>query len=106
MRRLRRPCSISSRSWGFKPTDPGKVNLSDFLGTRPDDELAHYFPSACAGECDDDIGMCYCPSNTTYGRIPAPPGSVPGVGGMGVGIVSLSGALLIVFKDENPQLLW
>lgn len=30
-------------------------------------------PSPAAGECDEDIGACYCPSNTTYGRIPAPP---------------------------------
>lgn len=25
-----------------------------------------------AGFCDETIGACYCPSNTTYGRIPAP----------------------------------
>ena len=24
-----------------------------------------------AGYCDEDIAACYCPSNTTYGRIPA-----------------------------------
>ncbi|MEW5298002.1 MAG: hypothetical protein WDW36_001167 [Sanguina aurantia] len=32
----------------------------------------------CAGICDDDFGMCYCPPSTKYGRIPAPDGAPAG----------------------------
>jgi hypothetical protein len=31
-----------------------------------------------AGECDEDLGACYCPSNTTYGWVPAPPDAPQG----------------------------
>ena len=34
-----------------------------------------WLPSAylpAADFCDEDVAACYCPSNTTYGRIPAP----------------------------------
>ncbi|GAX75784.1 hypothetical protein CEUSTIGMA_g3227.t1 [Chlamydomonas eustigma] len=31
--------------------------------------------SRCAGYCDTDIAMCYCPPETKYGHVPAPEGS-------------------------------
>ncbi|EFJ51205.1 acetylglucosaminyltransferase [Volvox carteri f. nagariensis] len=42
------------------------------LGWHNYTEWSH---SRCAGICDDDIAMCYCPPETKYGRIEAPPGS-------------------------------
>jgi hypothetical protein len=58
--RMKRPCSQRLREGGFEPYN------------EPLDYLAKYdIHSRCAGECDEDIGMCFCPSNTTYGRKPA-----------------------------------
>jgi hypothetical protein len=34
--------------------------------------------SRCPGICDEDTGLCFCDTNSTHGRIPAPPGSPPG----------------------------
>lgn len=31
-----------------------------------------HLPYGVAGFCDDDVAACYCPSNTTFGRVPAP----------------------------------
>ncbi|KAG2437024.1 hypothetical protein HYH02_011455 [Chlamydomonas schloesseri] len=41
--------------------------------------------SRCAGYCDEDLAMCYCPPGTKYGRQPAPPGSPPGTPPVKVG---------------------
>ncbi|EFJ48528.1 acetylglucosaminyltransferase, partial [Volvox carteri f. nagariensis] len=34
--------------------------------------------SRCAGYCDEDLAMCYCPPGTKYGRTLAPPDAPPG----------------------------
>ncbi|GIL48810.1 hypothetical protein Vafri_5227 [Volvox africanus] len=41
-------------------------------------EFTEWSHSRCAGICDDDIAMCYCPPETKYGRIEAPHGAPPG----------------------------
>ena len=41
------------------------------LSGEPLSVLAIY-SSPHAGYCDEDTAACFCPSNTTYGRIPAP----------------------------------
>jgi hypothetical protein len=51
-------CIARARGWLYI------VHLSPKLATS-----GHF---AAAGYCDEAIGACYCPSNTTYGRIPAP----------------------------------
>ena len=57
---MKRPCSQQQRKGGFEPYDQ-PLNHS----------ATHRIHSRCAGECDEDIGMCFCPSNTIYGRKPA-----------------------------------
>ena len=51
--------------------------------------VLHLSPNCCivaaAGYCDDDIAACFCPSNTTYGRIPAAPEARQGAS-MGRGV--------------------
>jgi hypothetical protein len=64
---MRRPCSQYPRSFGFQPVD------------EPIDWSISGLYSRCSGYCDDDIGLCFCPSNTTYGRIPAEPHLPPGM---------------------------
>ncbi|RMZ55166.1 hypothetical protein APUTEX25_005444 [Auxenochlorella protothecoides] len=77
--RERRPCTHETRQWGFTRLDP-KVNLTEFRV----EEGTEYHPiaggrsSLCAGTCDDDISLCYCPSDTKYGRIPPGEHSLPG----------------------------
>ncbi|KAG2488200.1 hypothetical protein HYH03_013194 [Edaphochlamys debaryana] len=44
-------------------------------GWHVHEEWSH---SRCAGICDDTNSMCYCPPETKFGRIEAPPGSPPG----------------------------
>ncbi|GLC75556.1 hypothetical protein PLESTF_001656500 [Pleodorina starrii] len=58
----KRPCA----HMGAGKRDAGWHNLTAWSHTR------------CAGVCDDDIAMCYCPPETKYGRREAPPGSAPG----------------------------
>eukprot|EP00798_Chlamydomonas_sp_ICE-L_P022988 gene22988-30176_t len=41
--------------------------------------------SRCAGTCDDDISMCYCPVGSKYGRVEAPPDSPPGTSAINLG---------------------
>ncbi|GFR49988.1 hypothetical protein Agub_g12134 [Astrephomene gubernaculifera] len=55
----KRPCA----HMGTDKRDAGWHNLTTWSHTR------------CAGVCDDDIAMCYCPPDTKYGRKEAPPGS-------------------------------
>lgn len=67
--RMRRPCSQKHRSGGFLPYD------------EPIDWNEVGLTLRCAGECDDDIGMCFCSSDSKYGRKPAditlPPNTPP-----------------------------
>ena len=60
--RMRRPCSQKYRQHGFLPHE------------EPIDwEEEWALTLRCSGACDDDIGMCFCNSTSTYGRIPADP---------------------------------
>lgn len=74
--RTRRPCSRYYRKWGFEPLVQGEFNYTAAL--NPEGTQGHIGGGMCAGFCDEDIGMCYCPSDTPYGRIPAPEQSLPG----------------------------
>lgn len=38
----------------------------------------HPMPHFSSGACDDTLAACYCPANTTYGRVPAAPDAPPG----------------------------
>ncbi|KAG2432503.1 hypothetical protein HXX76_008848 [Chlamydomonas incerta] len=58
----KRPC----HHMGQGKKDAGWRNLSAWSHTR------------CAGVCDDDVAMCYCPADTKYGHREAPPGAKPG----------------------------
>ncbi|GIL69673.1 hypothetical protein Vretifemale_506 [Volvox reticuliferus] len=58
----KRPC----HHMGTGKRDAGWHNLTAWSHTR------------CAGVCDDDVAMCYCPPGTKYGRIEAPPGAALG----------------------------
>lgn len=68
--RMRRPCSQIPRKGGFLPHD-APINWT----------IKERMDSRCSGECDEDIGMCFCPSSSKYGRKPAnnrdPPGTPP-----------------------------
>ena len=52
------------------------------LGWTKYHEWSH---SRCAGVCDDDIAMCYCPPETRHGHIAAPAGSPLGTPPIKVG---------------------
>jgi hypothetical protein len=52
------------------------------LGWTKYHEWSH---SRCAGVCDDDIAMCYCPPETKHGHIAAPAGSPLGTPPIKVG---------------------
>ncbi|KAG2432501.1 hypothetical protein HXX76_008846 [Chlamydomonas incerta] len=58
----KRPC----HHMGSDKRDAGWHNLTAWSHTR------------CAGVCDDDVAMCYCPADTKYGHREAPPGAKPG----------------------------
>jgi hypothetical protein len=58
---MRRPCSAHYRSSGFEPYDSNSIDWND----------PNIATLRCSGQCDDDIGMCYCNSTSKYGRIPA-----------------------------------
>lgn len=77
--RDRRPCTHQQRTWGFTRLGP-KVNLTEFRVEQGShyQHLAGGYSSLCAGTCDDEIALCFCPSHTKYGRIPAPERSLPG----------------------------
>ncbi|KAL4427668.1 hypothetical protein ABPG75_001757 [Micractinium tetrahymenae] len=65
---MKRRCTHKWRRLGFeRPHMP--ANLSAGIGLVDITQLTR---SHCAGECDEDIAACFCPSNTTHGRIPAP----------------------------------
>lgn len=71
MQRQKRPCTNRWRTAADDPQEP--------YGLMPDPwKEPGWTASRCAGTCDDDIAACFCPSNSTFGRIPAPEGSDPG----------------------------
>ncbi|KAG2424765.1 hypothetical protein HXX76_014189 [Chlamydomonas incerta] len=59
------------------------------MGADKRDEGWHKYPewshSRCAGLCDDDDSMCYCPPETKFGRQLAPAGSAPGAAPLKIG---------------------
>jgi hypothetical protein len=59
--RMRRPCSPRHRYYGFEPYENDVIDWNEG------------YPATlrCTGQCDEDIGMCYCNSTSKYGRIPA-----------------------------------
>ncbi|KFM24871.1 putative glucuronoxylan glucuronosyltransferase F8H [Auxenochlorella protothecoides] len=74
--RLRRPCTNKPRSWGLEQIDPGPENLTAYR--PPNNPFWSSKAAMCSGACDKDMGMCYCPSHTLFGHIPAGEGSLPG----------------------------
>lgn len=74
--RLRRPCTNKPRSWGLEQIDPGPENLTAYR--PPNNPFWSSKAAMCSGACDKDMGMCYCPSHTPFGHIPAGEGSLPG----------------------------
>ena len=73
----KRPCT--NRRGGLSALQPGLPSSHiapdgrDFNWTVPG-----WTASRCAGICDEDTAHCYCDTNSTHGRMPAPPGSPPG----------------------------
>ncbi|PSC72923.1 exostosin-like glycosyltransferase [Micractinium conductrix] len=67
---MKRHCAHTYTDNGFE-RHPQPANLS--LGVKERESIWAFPSSRCAGFCDDTIAACFCPSNTTYGRIPAPP---------------------------------
>lgn len=74
--RLRRPCTAWVREWGLEQLDPGPANLTAYR--PPNNPLLTGRSSMCAGSCDKDMAMCYCPAHTPYGHIPAADDALPG----------------------------
>ncbi|GLI69226.1 hypothetical protein VaNZ11_013715 [Volvox africanus] len=73
-----RPCTHRYRTKALDGT-----NTTPISHAGPDGRDANWLEqgwtaSRCAGYCDEEISMCYCPPGTKYGRKPAPPGSPPG----------------------------
>ncbi|KAK9805353.1 hypothetical protein WJX73_005210 [Symbiochloris irregularis] len=78
-----RHCANKHRSSGFKPQGtPLSLSEPGFLAGR------------CGGICDEALGACFC--NGTYGRIPAPPGALPGTPPIQMGRP-------MVLNDCNPS---
>ncbi|KAL4443960.1 hypothetical protein ABPG75_011697 [Micractinium tetrahymenae] len=77
---MKRHCASTWRRHGFEP-QPGQGAAGVVAAARNGSSFWLLPGSHCAGDCDDTIAACYCPANTTYGRIPAaaeaPPGSPP-----------------------------
>ncbi|KAG2491270.1 hypothetical protein HYH03_010277 [Edaphochlamys debaryana] len=73
-----RPCTHR-----FRRPELEKGNMTPVSHVGPDGlDLDWLEPgwtaSRCGGWCDQDLGACFCPPNTTFGVQPAPPGSPPG----------------------------
>ena len=76
------------RRWPGKDRPADRSTASAHASCLPGVSAAH------AGECDDRIAACYCPSNTTYGRVPAPieaPQGAPQGGGRPAGRAAAAG---------------
>lgn len=63
-----------------------------------------------AGFCDEDLGVCYCPSNTTYGRIPAAleawqgePTGCLGAGHKGLTVSGAAAAWPALLRRPSPR---
>ncbi|EFN59979.1 hypothetical protein CHLNCDRAFT_56485 [Chlorella variabilis] len=63
----KRFCTHTYRQWGFEPQrmPPNLPNTGADPNSMP-------YSRCAAGYCDETVAACYCPSNTTYGRVPAP----------------------------------
>ncbi|GFR42914.1 hypothetical protein Agub_g3913, partial [Astrephomene gubernaculifera] len=73
-----RPCTHRYRN---KELDGGNTEPINHAGPDGRDKNwtePGWTASRCAGYCDEDIAMCYCPPGTKFGREPAPAGSPPG----------------------------
>lgn len=66
---MKRYCTHKYRENGFDVPRLEPDMAKGIGGPSP-----NMFPRGrCAGFCDEEYGACYCPSNTTYGRIPRRP---------------------------------
>jgi hypothetical protein len=98
---MRRPCSAHHRDAGFEPFESPTINWDDL----------NVATLRCTGQCDDDIGMCYCNSTSKYGRIPAdikdPPKTPPIQIGRQLGHDCQPNfhpnGLPSAFGDQNPE---
>ena len=63
---MKRHCSQRNREHGFEQWD------------KPPNYAAGGLILRCAGTCDTDIGMCFCPEEDDYGRLAADPKLRPG----------------------------
>ncbi|KAL4437781.1 hypothetical protein ABPG77_005693 [Micractinium sp. CCAP 211/92] len=68
---LKRHCASGWRRHGFE-AQPGEGAAGVVAAARNGSSFWLLPWSHCAGDCDDTLAACYCPANTTYGRIPAP----------------------------------
>ncbi|KAL4452533.1 hypothetical protein ABPG75_008195 [Micractinium tetrahymenae] len=73
---MKRHCTHKYRDWGFEPPKLAP-NFTESNGPHAPNRFQNTV-SHCAGDCDDDVAACWCPANTTYGRIPAPIDAPPG----------------------------
>lgn len=64
-------------TWNGELKKPKPLELSDY---GPGKQRSQDYSAMCAGDCDDDIGLCYCPAHTPYGRIGQKPQPLPGTG--------------------------
>ncbi|KAL4426069.1 hypothetical protein ABPG77_007865 [Micractinium sp. CCAP 211/92] len=73
---MKRYCTHKYRDWGFEPPKLAP-NFTESNGPHAPNRFQNTV-SRCAGDCDDDVAVCWCPANTTFGRIPAPADAPPG----------------------------
>jgi hypothetical protein len=64
-----RPCSQHARVDGSWEPYRAPPNITS--------ELVN-MDTACASQCDEDTGHCFCDADTAHGRVPAPLDSLPG----------------------------
>ncbi|KAL4452535.1 hypothetical protein ABPG75_008197 [Micractinium tetrahymenae] len=68
---MKRHCTHKYRDWGVEMVEH-EPNFTAAAGEHGPNRF-QMTRSHCAGAaCDDDLATCWCPRNTTYGRIPAP----------------------------------
>ncbi|KAI3425325.1 hypothetical protein D9Q98_009089 [Chlorella vulgaris] len=66
---MKRHCANRWREWGFE-APRFEADLGAGVGGS---DMGMFPRTHCAGYCEDTTATCYCPSNTTFGHIPAAP---------------------------------